>query len=130
MKTRSLPLSASTVALPLLAALALAACGVSLEPPPVEVGARDSLIGAGTIVRIVSTTSEALEELEVEIAAPDGEERTFYLDVLPGYGFEEVGWKKLGGWEVPWGSTVRVRAKGYLTAREIELVGEPPTVLP
>lgn len=103
--------------LPLFALLlSTLACGKAIEPPPVEITFRESLLGAGKIVQIKNTTNEPLTEIEIVIRAPDGDERTFVQESIEGYGLFELGWKKLGGWEIPAGSEVEVRARGYLRA--------------
>ncbi len=112
-RTRLLPLI-------LLLGAAVAGCG-RLQGPPVELGYRDSLVGAGKIVRIENTSSEPLTGIEVEIAARSGESRTLSLEQLDGYDTLEIGWKKLGGWQVPPGARVRVSADGYFRAFRGEL---------
>lgn len=100
---------ALTILLPLAAA-----CGRSLQAPPIELGVRDSLVGAGKVIQVKNTSEQELLEVRVEIRSPDGGERSFTQDVVAGYGGFEVGWKKLGGWEVPAGAGVTIRAKGFL----------------
>ena len=98
-----------------LLTLALAAAGCArFERPPVEITFRDSLLGAGKIVRLENTSNDVLTGIQVEVEAPSGETRTFTLDELAGYETIEIGWKKLGGWEIPAGSSVSVNAEGYL----------------
>lgn len=99
-------------------ALSLAACGTRLERPPIELGYRDSLIGAGKVLRIENTSNVPLTGLVIEITAPDGEERSFVQTELGGYDTLEVGWKKLGGWQVPAGAAVEIHCDGYLLAFE------------
>ncbi len=99
-----------------VAALALivgAAGCTRLEAPPVELSVRDSLLGAGKIVRIANTTNQPLTEVRVEILAPSGESRTYVEPELGAFQTLEVGWKKLGGWQVPAGSEVEVRTQGH-----------------
>ncbi len=99
-----------------LAVLAAATgCG-RFQAPPVELSFRDSLVGAGKIVRIENTSNEALTGVEVTISAPSGESRTFSRKELGGYQTLEIGWKKLGGWQVPLGARVEVGADGYFLA--------------
>ena len=98
----------------LVLALALAGCDLSLGAPPIELSIRDSLVGAGVILQIENSGSEALTGLEVEITAPDGTQRHFTQDVVDSYATVEIGWKKLGGWQIPGGSEVEIRADGYL----------------
>ena len=101
--------------LPLVfAALGLVACSKAIDPPPIEITYRGSLIAAGKIVQIKNTSNQPIEKIEVTLTAPGGDERTFVQESLDGYGSFEVGWKKLGGWEIPPGTQVEVRAKGYL----------------
>ena len=111
-----------------LAALAAGACSQSFDPPPIEVSYRDSLLAAGKIVQIKNTSNEPLERIEVTLTAPGGDERQFVQESLEGYGMFELGWKKLGGWEIPAGTEVKVRAKGYLRSLRSSIpaaAGEP-----
>ncbi len=103
-----------TLLLLVFAALGLVACSKAIDPPPIEITYRGSLVGAGEIVQIENTSNEPLEKIEVTLTAPGGDERTFVQESLAGYGSFEVGWKKLGGWEIPPGTEVEVRVKGYL----------------
>ena len=107
----------------LLPLLALG-CGVALEAPPIELAYRDSLVGAGKILRIKNTSSETLTDLRIEIAAEGHGERSFTQESLGGYQTLEVGWKKLGGWEVPAGAEVSIRCAGYLLSFSGELPPE------
>ena len=97
-----------------LAVLAPIACSKAVDPPPIEIAFRESLLGAGKIVQIKNTSNEPLGQVEVVLVAPNGDERRFVQESLDGYGTFEVGWKKLGGWEIPPGTEVEVRVKGYL----------------
>lgn len=108
----------------LLFASLFSGCGIAFEAPPLEIGYRDSLLGAGKIVRIENTSNGTLDGLEVRIEAPSGEERTFRHERLGPYEVLEVGWKKLGGWEVPAGARVRVRCGGFLLPFKAELPRE------
>lgn len=90
-----------------------AGCG-ALEPAPLEITFRDSLVGAGKIVQLENTSNEPLTGIEVVIAAPDGQSRTFVLDQLGPYQSFEIGWKKLGGWQIPPGSEIEVELDGHL----------------
>jgi hypothetical protein len=100
--------------IPGLAVIALClGCGRELEAPPVQVLERDSLIGAGKVVQIKSMTNEELRAVEVTIAAKEGE-MVYREERLGPYETLEVGWKKLGGWEIPDDAEIRVRAQGYL----------------
>lgn len=101
----------------LVVSLSISACG-ALEAPPVSLSYRESLVGAGKIVQITNTSNEALTALEVSLEAPDGETRDFRQETLEGYGTFEIGWKKLGGWQIPLGTGVRVRAEGFALAFE------------
>jgi hypothetical protein len=103
-------------ALLLLACLALGpvACSKAIDPPPIEITFRESLIGAGKIVQIENTSNEPIEKIQVTLTAPGGDERRFVQESLDGYGSFAVGWKKLGGWEILPGTKVEVRVKGYL----------------
>ncbi len=103
-------------ALLLLALMALGpvACSKAIDPPPIEITFRESLLAAGKIVQIKNTSNEPIEKIEVALTAPNGDERRFVQESLDAYGAFEVGWKKLGGWEIPPGTQVKVRVKGYL----------------
>lgn len=114
-----------TVLLVALVALGPVACSKVIDPPPIEITFRDSLIGAGKIVRIANTSNEPISEIEVELTAPNGDERTFVQESLDGYGSFEVGWKKLGGWEIPAGTEVSVRIKGNLRPAAASIPGAP-----
>ena len=111
--------AAATLALPLV----LAGCGRKLDPPPVEVLQRPSLLGAGTIVQIKSTTNEELSEIEVTISSGDRTMKHTELR-LAGYETVEIGWKKLGGWEIPADAEIEVRAAGYLLPVRARLESE------
>lgn len=115
-----------TAFLLVLTALAPLACSRVIDPPPVEIGFRDSLIGAGKIVRIANTSNEPIAEIEVELTAPDGDRRTFVQESLEGYGALEVGWKKLDGWEVRPGTEVVVRVKGHWRRAAASIPAEAP----
>ena len=103
-----------TLLLLVLAALGPVACSKAIDPPPIEITYRGSLIGAGEIVQIKNTSNEPIEKIEVTLTAPDGDERSFVQESLDGYDSFELGWKKLGGWKIPPGTEVEVRVKGYL----------------
>ena len=90
------------------------ACSKAVDPPPIEITFRESLIAAGKIVQIKNTSNEPIDGIEVTLTAPNGDERRFVQESLDGYGAFEIGWKKLGGWEIPPGTEVEVRVKGYL----------------
>ena len=72
------------------------------------------MIGAGKIVQISNTSNEPLSTVEIQIEAPTGEERRFTQDTLEEFATLEIGWKKLGGWEIPTGAEVTVRCEGFL----------------
>lgn len=102
---------------PLLLALTLLgalACSKAIARPPIEITFRESLVGAGKIVQIENISNQPIEKIEVTLTAPDGDERRFVQESLDGYGGFEVGWKKLGGWQIPAGTVVEVRLEGYL----------------
>lgn len=108
-------------ALPALGASALlVACG-ALEPPPVELSFRDSLVGAGKILQIRNTSNEPLTRLEVTLTAPGGESRTYRHETLAGYETVEIGWKKLGGWQIAVGTDIQVRVEGHWRPYEGQL---------
>ena len=92
--------------------LALVGCGKRFERPPLEVSQRESLLGAGNIVQIKSTTNEVLTEIEVTIKTKDREVR-HTEPRLGAYQTVEIGWKKLGGWQIPHTAEVEVRVTGY-----------------
>ena len=107
----------------LAVALVLAAstgCGTKLERPPIEITYRQSLVGAGNIVRLKNQSDRPLHALEIKIRAASGDV-AYHHDELPAYEVLEVGWKKLGGFEIPADARVEVRAKGYLLAVTAEL---------
>ena len=119
-------ISRSDVAAAALAvALSVTGCGLEMEPPPIEVLQRPSLLGAGTIVQIRSTTNEVLTEIEVTISSGDRTMKHTELR-LAGYETVEIGWKKLGGWEIPDDAEIEVRAKGYLLPAKARLASESP----
>lgn len=92
--------------------LSLAGCGKRFERPPVEVLQRESLLGAGNIVQIKSTTKEVLTDIEVTIKSEDREMRHTELR-LGAYQTIEIGWKKLDGWQIPDSAEIEVRVAGY-----------------
>lgn len=100
----------------LLASVAplLWSCGLELSAPPLELSTRDSLVGAGKIVRIANISNEEITAVEIEITSPEGESRSFSQATLNAYETLEIGWKKLGGWQIVPGSEVTVRAAGFL----------------
>ena len=98
-------------------------CNTKLEKPPVEVTFRESLVGAGKILQLKNQTNLPLHELEVTIESDSGEVG-YQVPELAGYEVLEVGWKKLGGYEIPDGAKVEVRAKGYLLPVAVE-IGRP-----
>jgi hypothetical protein len=117
--------SLRSLALTILA-VSLAGCGQlgQLGSPPVEVLYRDSLLGQGLIVQVKNTSDAALEEVTVDVRGPEGERRSFTEASVEGFGVLEVGWKRLGGWQIPAGSTVTVRARGYLLPARSEIPAE------
>ena len=94
--------------------LAVVGCGQAFEDPPIEISFRESLIGAGKIVQVTNTSNTVLEKVEITIVAPGGDQRSFLQEELRGYATLEVGWKKLGGWQVPAGAEVTVHCNGFL----------------
>lgn len=114
----------SLLSVALVAASCLAACGGALEAPPVELSYRESMVGAGKIVQIQNTSDQPLTDLVVTLTSPDGDSRTFNHSNLAGFERLEIGWKKLGGWEIPTGAEVRVEGEGYLLAFEGQLADE------
>ena len=97
-------------------------CG-ALDEIPVEITFRDSLVGAGKIVQLENTSNEPLTEIEILVTAPEGESRTFALAELGPFQTFELGWKKLGGWQIPLGAEVEVKAKGHLLPLRARLPG-------
>jgi hypothetical protein len=89
------------------------ACDGRLEKPPLEVLQRESLLGAGKIIQIKSTSSEDLTEIEVTIKTADREIRHTEMR-LGGFQTVEIGWKKLDGWQIPDDAEIEVRAAGYM----------------
>ncbi len=108
------------VALAVLAGAVLA-CGVAAESPPVEITVRDSLLGAGHILRIHNLGTEPLAELEIMIVSANGEITHREAQLAAGDTLE-VGWKKLGGYQIPEGAEVSIRAQGYLLAARAEVL--------
>jgi hypothetical protein len=98
-------------------------CG-ALEGIPLETTFRDSFVGAGKIVQLENTSNAPLADIAVEITAPSGESRSYLLSELGPYQTFEIGWKKLGGWQIPLGSEVIVTAKGYWLPLRVQLPGE------
>jgi hypothetical protein len=92
--------------------MSLVGCGKQFERPPVEVLQRESLLGAGNIVQIKSTTKEELTDIEVTIKTEDREVRHTELR-LGAYQTIEIGWKKLDGWQIPDAAEIEVRVAGY-----------------
>ncbi len=89
------------------------ACGGLTEPPPLELSYRDSLMGAGKIVQIKSLHTEPLKDLVVTLKNPAGESRDYkQVSLAPNEAFE-IGWKKLGGWEIVEGTEIEVRCEGF-----------------
>jgi len=113
-----------------LMALGPVACSKVIDPPPIEIAFRESLLAAGKIVQIKNTSNEPIAGIEVALTAPNGDERRFVQESLDDYGEFEVGWKKLGGWEIPPGTRVEVRVKGYLRAAVATIPGEVPAPAP
>ena len=113
-----------------LAALGPVACSKAIDPPPIEITFRESLLAAGKIVQVKNTSNEPIEKIEVTLEAPNGEERTFVQESLDGYGSFEVGWKKLGGWEIPAGTEVEVRVAGYLRSAVATIPSEASAPAP
>ena len=91
----------------------LLACAGIVEPPPVALSSRESLVGAVRIVQVENTSSEPLTELVVTFRSAAGEERTFNVPQLDGFGKVEIGWKKLGGWQIEPGTEIKVRSAGF-----------------
>lgn len=95
-------------------------CGAKLEAPPVEITYRESLLGAGNILRIKNLSSEPLSALEVTIRTAKGEVSYDQATLGPGEVLE-VGWKKLNGFEIPNDAEIAVSAEGYMLATEATL---------
>ncbi len=110
--------------------LALVGCGMAFEAPPLQVEERESLLGAGRIVRVQNTSDQTLTGIRVKITAPSGDERTYTHERLEGYAVFEVGWKKLGGWEVPATSRVEVKCAGFLLPVRARLPESSPAADP
>jgi hypothetical protein len=91
----------------------LVACNGRLEKPPLEVLQRESLLGAGKIIQIKSTSSEELTEIEITIKTANREVRHTEMR-LAGFQTVEIGWKKLDGWQIPNDARIEVRAAGYM----------------
>lgn len=113
-----------------LSAVTTIACSQAIDPPPIEITYRESLLAAGKIVQIKNTSNEPLQKIEVTLKAPNGDERTFTQESLDGYGTFELGWKKLGGWEVPSGTEIEVRVEGFLRPAGSTIPIEAPEPAP
>lgn len=92
-------------------ALALTGCGLK---PPISVELRESLVGQGWVAEVTNTSGDFLQEIRVRIESPEGETREYFAATLNPRETLSVGWLKLEGWPVPEGSTVTVKAKGFL----------------
>ncbi len=110
------PLNPATAcrALLLCLALLLVGCGQTLKPPPLGVAHRESLLGAGRILQITNTSEEPLTCPQVRIETPAGDVKTHHLGVLASGELVELGWKKLGGFEITPGAEVTFECEGYL----------------
>ena len=115
-----MPSKTLSVLIAISVAVLLSACGTKLERPPIEVDYRKSLLGAGNIVQLENRTNEPIRELVVEIRSTAG---TVSYEVAELGGFEmlEVGWKKLGGFQIPDDAEIEIRAKGYFLPLHIKL---------
>lgn len=114
------PFAQATTAF-VVAVLLSAGCGAKLDKPPIECSYRPSLVGAGKILRLENRSNEVLREVRVEIRAGD-DDVTYEQAEIGGYQVLEVGWKKLGGFEIPDDATIEIRAKGYWLPLRVELV--------
>ncbi len=110
--------------LALLVALSLAACSTSVSAPPVEIQYRPSLVGIGKILRITNRHSEALTGVEVRIENPNGDVRNHAFASLAAGATEELGWKKLDGFEIEAGAEVTLRAEGFVLPTKVVLPEE------
>ncbi len=100
--------------------VAAGGCGTRFEAPPLEASYRQSLVGAGNILQLKNQSNEALLEVEVTIRAASGEV-VYTEEKLAGYEVLEVGWKKLGGFEIPDDARIEVKARGYLLPVKVNL---------
>jgi hypothetical protein len=115
----------SKAALGLLAtALLLSACGNHFSEPPVEVTFRDSLIGAGKVLLIRNISDTPLTDIQITVSGSDNSRHAYQQAALGAHESFELGWKKLGGWEIPAGARVEIRAHGYFRAYRSQLAAE------
>ncbi len=103
------------------AILLLAACGQTLEPPPLDIAHRDSLLGAGRILQITNTGSETITCPQVRIETPAGDIKNHNLGALASGERVELGWKKLGGFEITRGAEVTFECEGYFRPLAVTL---------
>lgn len=111
------------------AVLLTAGCGMKFEKPPIGCSYRPSLVGAGKILRLENRSDAPLREVEIEIRS--GRSSGLYSRTAHSVSYEEaeigahevleVGWKKLGGFEITDDAEIEVRAKGYLLPLRVEL---------
>lgn len=105
--------SVALLAAAIVAGCLAGACNTKLEEPPLEITYRESLVGAGKILQVKNQSNLPLHEVEITIRSKSGEVE-YKETELPGYEVLEVGWKKLGGYEIPAGATIEVTAQGFL----------------
>lgn len=98
----------------------VAGCAIELEAPPIECTYRPSLIGAGKILRLENTSEETLREVSVAIRT--AKSQVVHTEAAIGARqVAEVGWKKLGGFEIPDDAEIKIRARGFLLPLRVEL---------
>lgn len=95
-------------------------CAAKFEAPPIECGYRPSFVGAGNILRLENRAQEPLREVVVEIRSATGEV-SYEQAELGAFEVLEVGWKKLGGFEIPNDAKIEIRAKGFLLPLRVDL---------
>jgi len=104
-----------------VALLPIVACGKALEAPPLNVEHRESLLGAGRILQISNFGEVSLNCAEVRIETPSGDVKNHGLGTLAAGELIELGWKKLGGFEIPFGAEVTFECEGFLLPLTVEI---------
>jgi hypothetical protein len=109
-----------------VAVLLTAGCGMKFEKPPIECSFRPSLVGAGKILRLENRSDEPLRAVAVTIRTKKGKV-THSGAEIGAHQVLEVGWKKLGGFEISDDAEIEIRAKGYLLPLRVELADSDET---
>jgi len=119
--TKSPHLAAVGSNLMLCLSLLLIGCGQTLKPPPLEVTHRESLLGAGRILQITNSGEDSLTCPQVRIETSAGDVKNYNLGLLASGALVELGWKKLGGFEITPGTEVTFECDGYLRPLVVSL---------